>query len=292
MPGFKGLVLFLFFLMAAGACTNETEMAALQAAEDANNSRDSIEDYFVETMNEINNNLDMIRQKQGIISFNNGEQISKKESILTNISLINSLIEDNRNKIEELTIQTRRLGKDKNALSRIVAQTRNRIQKQEEEIAGLKQQLEQESYKVADLNRRIEEMQLNNELLMSERSTLAEGNLRLDKDLNKAYFAYGTSEELQQKQLVEKKGGFLGVGKREALANAFYKNKSYFTELDMREVNNIPIHGKKPKLLTNHPENSYEWKTNPENEAYVQLMITDAEAFWSNSKFLIVEVKN
>ena len=288
----KHIALFLI-LSVLFSCTNsETELAALQEAEDAQAKKDSIENILVETMDDINRNLELIRQKQGLISLNNvSENISKKDAILENISMINSLIDDNRRKIDELTIQARQLGKEKNAMSRIAEQTRQRIVKQEEEINSLKAQLEQESFKVADLNKKVSEMQTDNEALAAELTAMTEGNEKLDKDLNKGWFAYGTYEELKEKELVEKKGGVLGVGKKEALSQSFFKNKSYFTELDVRTTKMIPIHGKRPKVISFHPDNSFELKSNPDNDQYSQLLIKNPEEFWSTSRFLVVEVK-
>jgi chromosome segregation ATPase len=279
--------------LAISSCgISETESAALQQAEDAMLARDSMEATLVETMDDINKNLDLIREKQGLISATgNNEDLSKKTAILKNISLINSLIEDNRKKIDELTIQARKLGKENNALSRIADLTKARIKKQEAEIEELKARLQEESYKVVDLNKRMDEMQLSSEMLLSEKNQLAEGNAQLDRDLNKVYFTYGTYAELKTKQLIEKKGGFLGVGKKDALSNAFHRNKASFTELDLRETSSIPIRGRKPRLVTSHPEGSYEWKKASADDEYSNLLIKDAGDFWSRSRYLVVEVK-
>ena len=284
-----GICLLLIFFASCGPSDNE--VIAMQKAEDETRARDSIENELVETMDEINRNLDLIREKQGLISLNNNpEDLSVKSEILRNISIINDLIDDNRKKIDELTIQARKLGKEKNALARIADQTRERMKKQEEEIASLKTRLEEESYKVEDLNRRLDEIRSDNEALMAEAELLAKGNAELDKNLNMAYFTYGTSAQLQEKGLIEKKGGIFGIGGKDALTAAFYRNKASFTELDIRKTAEIPIQGKKPKLLTVHPEGSYEWVEN-KNDEYSKLKITEAADFWSTSKFLIVEVR-
>lgn len=270
---------------------SEQETIAMQQAEDAMRERDSIEDALVETMDEINRNLDVIREKQGLISLHStSEDISKKNEILHNISIINDLIENNRRKIDELTIQASKLGKEKNALAKIADQMRQRIQKQEEEIENLKAQLQAESYKVEDLNRRLDEALSDNEALQAETQLLLKGNAELDKNLNLAWFTYGTKEQLEEKNLIEKKGGIFGLGSKESLTNAYFKNKGLFTELDIRQTKTIPVQGKKPKLLTTHPQDSYEWQETKEGE-YHQLIIKEPEDFWSTSRFLVVEVR-
>ncbi len=285
------LNLILFCLLIGGSCTGyEKDEAARQKVGLAQASRDSLENEFVRTMDDINKNLDIIREKQGLIaSPGMSEDLSMKNEILKNISLINSLIDENKKKIEELTKRGKDLDQQNNALSKIAQQTKTRIEKQENEIINLKQLLAMEEFKVADLNVKMDELQVANEILIAEKNSLTEANMHLDKDLNKAFFTYGTAAELQEKKIIEKKGGVLGVGKRNTLANAFYKNRSYFTELDVREVKTIPIQGVKPKLVTFHPEGSYELKET--NEQYSSLNIVDPSEFWSTSRFLVIQVK-
>lgn len=271
---------------------SDEEIIAVQEAEDALRIRDSIENEMVETMDEINRNLDVIREKQGLISLNsNPEDFSQKSEILRNISIINDLIDANRRRIDELTMQAKKLGQERNAFARIADQTRQRMLKQEEEIAQLKSQLEQESFKVSDLNRRLDEAKSDNEALQAETQLLLKGNAELDKNMNKAYFTYGTSKQLEEKQIVEKKGGLFGLGGKDALSAAFYRNKASFTELDIRETRMIPVHGRKPKILSAHPEGSYEWKKSGEDSEYSQLHITAPEEFWITSRFLVVEIQ-
>lgn len=287
----KTFLLVLATLVLSTSCTNkEKEEAALQQVQYANSSKDSLENEMVKVMDEINKNLDMIRDKQGMVANTpTGENISKKEEILHNISLINALMEDNKYKIEQLTKQAKKLGKENSAMAKLAKQTRLRIEKQEEEIALLKEQLAQAEFKIADLNNKLDEAQVANEVLTSEKALLTETNSQLDKDLNKAYFTYGTYKELKAKSIVEKKGGFLGVGKKEALASAFTKNRSSFTEVDIREMKTIPIQGKKPKLVTHHPDGSYTWQVG--ENGFSSLNITKPEEFWSTSRFLVVEIR-
>ena len=117
---------------------------------------------------------------------------------------------------------------------------------------------------------------------------MLQANEEKDKDLNKAFFVYGTLDELKQKQIVESKTTFFS-GKRAKLANGFFKNRSYFTELDIRETKEVPISGKKPKVLTTHPVDSYELKEN--GEKYSVLSILDQKEFWSTSRVLVIEVR-
>jgi hypothetical protein len=141
---------------------------------------------------------------------------------------------------------------------------------------------------VEELNRKLDEVRSDNEALQAEAEMLLKGNAEMDKNINKAYFTYGTSEQLAEKHIIEKKGGLFGIGSKDALTTAYFKNKASFTELDVRQTSTIPIEGKKPVVLTSHPKGSYELKSDGE---YSQLVILNAGDFWETSKFLIIEVK-
>lgn len=282
---------FCIAILFPACTTKEREDEAMRQVVVLSSSRDSLENELVTTLEEINQNLDQISDKQGVIASTNGaENISKKKTILYNIGLINALIADNNAKIKHLTSQTKKLGKEKNALSRIVEQTKARIEKQEGEIVALKKQLVDEMYKVEDLNKRVNDMQQNNDILVTEKTLLTETNAKIDRDLNKGYYAFGTRKDLKEKNLIEKTGGVLGIGKKDALSNAFYSKKDLFTELDIRETKTILIQGKDPKLITFHPSGSYEIIEDKESKL-ISLSIKNKEEFWSSSKYLVVEVR-
>lgn len=246
--------------------------------------RDSLENLMIGNLEQINQNLDLIRQKQGLINSPNVEVPSLKERILQNISLINSLLDDNAKKIELLDRQVLDLGKNNKALSRLVKMTRERLQKQEQEILQLKQDLAFEEFKVADLNVMMDEMQVKNEQLESEKENLIEINAQYDKDLNKVYFVYGTETELREKEILNPRS----LLHKSSLATTFNKNRSYFSEFDLRSLTEIPLNGKKAKLLTLHPEDSY--RIEQSSADYCKIIISDAESFWSVSRFLVVQV--
>ena len=107
-----------------------------------------------------------------------------------------------------------------------------------------------------------------------------------DRELNKAWFAFGTFEELKAQEVVEKKGGLLGLGSVKSLKTEF--NPKYFTELDIRETTEIPILAKHAELVSSHPESSYEFS----GEGQVSfLLIKDPDEFWKLSRHLAIIVK-
>ena len=51
----------------------------------------------------------------------------------------------------------------------------------------------------------------------------------------------------------------------------------------------IPLYSKKVNLLSNHPANSY--SLDKDANGFYTLRITNTNAFWSSSRYLVVQVK-
>ncbi len=247
-------------------------------------TRDSLEGLYIATLDEIDNNLDKIRDKEGMIimgpKINSDLRMSKKEEIVNNISFINTLLEENKTKLAQLEKSLAAYKRGKKQLVHSINQAKERMQLQEDEIEELKAVLAQNEFKINDLNKQLDEKN-------SQLASLSEKNTTLDKSLNRVYFKEGTYKELKGSNIIKKEGGVLGIGRVETLQQNLDKSK--FKELNQKETTSITLSGKKAKLITRHPVNSYTVSA-PENEM-AQLTIKDPESFWSYSKYLVVEVK-
>ena len=79
-----------------------------------------------------------------------------------------------------------------------------------------------------------------------------------------------------------------GIFQAKQLVDQAFDN-SNFVKADRREISSIPLNTKKATILTKHPTNSYELVTD-ENGAQT-LNITNKEAFWNQSNYLIISIK-
>lgn len=96
---------------------------------------------------------------------------------------------------------------------------------------------------------------------------------------NKAWFMFGTKSELKRQQVLDE---------NDMLRSDF--RKEYFTKIDIRIDKEIKLFCRQSaEILTSHPINSYTLQLDDRNE-YV-LRISDPQAFWSTSKYLVVMVK-
>lgn len=237
--------------------------------------KDSVLNDAIMLFNEIEENLAMINLKDDEIrlrSTNVELAEDGKQWILQEIQNINYLREENGKKIEELN---KMLKSDKLQIAELQNMVNNllhQIQVQEEEIEMLRLEL-------SDLDREYVELLEAYE----EQTEIAFETL---KELNKAFYAYGTEDELVENGVIVKEGGFIGINKKISLKADF--NDDYFTQIDLSKDKIIEIVGKKFRFITDHPSTAYSTVSLGQSH---KIVIEDPKSFWKVSKYLVVVVE-
>ena len=236
--------------------------------------RQAAVDSFVFAFNEIQENLNTIKEKEKIVaSASEGNAKKMEDQIIEDIQTIYELMEKNRQKV--------------NSLSGKLKKANVKIEELERMIANLNAQLQAKDAEIAELKAKLERMDIEiNELMLASAVKDAQMEEQTNK-MNTAYYAYGTSKELKRQGVITKEGGFIGIGKSQAMMKDF--NKNYFTKIDITQTTSIPLAAKSAKLLTSHPSGSYKFE-GPEGKVE-KLIITDANEFWSASKYLVVVIE-
>ena len=245
--------------------------------------RDSLIAIFDKTLCEIESNLRTIREKEDVLILgeNNEElSLSEKQKILRDIEIIHSLMEENKRKIHKLNRQLAQTKEEKVNLMEHLAEAEIKVRQYEEKVAVLKDELYYGDMKMAELDKKLFEMELKNQMLRDRMDAYEE-------KAGKAYYTYGSYKELEASGIVKKEGGFLGIGRTKDLKDNLPEEK--FTEIDIRETTHIPLHAKKVQLITDHPADSYEFRT--EEDLVASLEIKNPEAFWKVSRYMVLEVR-
>ena len=245
--------------------------------------RDSIINEWIMTFDEIEKNIAMIKEKEKLITINSTDvelAKGKKELILDDIKAINTLLEQNKKKIANLTAQLAKSGGTIKALQTKVAALEASVKQSEEEINNLKETLTTKNFQIEQLNTEVTGMK---ETIVQKDSVIT----NKVNELNKAFYVVGTYKDLKAKGLLTKEGGFIGLGKTEKIVDSF--SDASFTQIDVTATKSIAVSAKEAKLISEHPAGSYEFARAADNKI-ISLEIKDPAAFWKISKYAVIEL--
>jgi hypothetical protein len=247
------------------------------------NQRDSTINDWVMTFDQIEKNLQAIKEKEKIITMNAADrEFSKdrKQQITEDINYINTLLDQNKKKIASLNDQLKKSGGTIKGLQNKITELEAAMKQSEIEITDLKTALTEKNFKIEQLNSTVNDMTV---AIKQKDETITVQTA----EINKAFVTSGTFKELKAKGLVAKEGGFLGLGKNKELKENF--PDSLFSQVDITVIKSIPVNSKGAKLITEHPVGSYEMvHENKDKIAYIA--ITNPNEFWKISKYAVVEI--
>lgn len=296
------LLLIPAMLMTVSCNKMKEENARLQAKNDSllalGFQKDTTVMEFVRAFNEIQSNLDSIKMKENIISQNTSGgtevQTSAREQITGDINAIYQMLQKNREMVTSLKAKLKKSEaglKGANIkiaeLETMIDNLTKSINEKDAEIADLKEQLGKLNIKVQDLGNQVTDLNTNVNNLSAENQAKQQALDEKTAALNTAYYVVGTKKELTEKKIIDKTGGFIGLGRTKTLAADF--DKTYFTKADITTLTEIAINKKKANLLTNHPAGSYKFE-GADKKSVDKLVILNYTDFWSRSKYLVIIV--
>ena len=246
-------------------------------------------DQALNTINEIENALESVRAQENIIMMDNQEGNTNKA--VTEINAIQQTLQENRNKINNLEKQLAEQGATSKALKQTVSRLKKQLEEKDVFINNLKDELQQSQQQIAELNEQVTNLNENiNELntnidAMTVQNAAQQATIEnQDAMLNTVWICIGTQEVLVEKGVISKGGLFQP---KEISKQGF--DKTQFMQGNKRDLDMIPLNTKKPKIMTNHPESSYEITETEDGNKVLE--IRDKDAFWSMSNYLVVSIK-
>ena len=278
------IVFFLIFNLVFTSCKSGDEKEENPLADSLNGENSNLKgqlsekevalQQFVTAFNEIQTNLNEIKEKEKLIagSTAGGDIKSKEEQIKLDIQAIYDLMGKNKSRIRNLNKKLKDADSKIKGLDELVANLEKQLDEKDAEIVKLKSSIEQLNIELSNLNLSYNELSQESEVK--------------EQKLQTAFYAMGTLKELVANNVVTKEGGFIGMGKTASLKNDF--NKDYFTKINITEFKSLSLNAKKVKIVSNHPSSSY---TLVGQKPVEKLEIKNSEEFWSNSKFLVLIIE-
>lgn len=280
----------LFFMVCCAALLmtgckdgkNAPGQASVQQTDSLNDviaQKDSEINEMMGTLNDIEEGFRLINEAENRVALlKNGEGTSKKQNLKENIQFIAERMKQNRELIAKLQKQlessTLKGGQLKKTIDNLTAQ----LKAKDKQLLALREELDKKDIHISELDETIGNLNTNVSNLSADNQQKAETINAQDKQLNTAWYVFGTKKELKGQHILE--GGKVMNGNF---------NKNYFTKVDIRNTTEIKLYSKSAKLLTAHPASSYSL-THDASKQYV-LRITNPQIFWSTSKYLVVLVK-
>ena len=273
-----------------GACnTHQKELQQMAVKSDSLkqqiSQRDQSVNGFLSDFNAIEQNLATIKEKEHMISTlsenKSGENKTlAKERINSDINDIYALLVKNKDIIASLNRKIKDANGQLDAFQVTVDNLISQVADRDKEIETMKGQL-------ADMNTKVTDLSSNVATLQTTTKDQQQVIEKKTNDLNTAYYIVGTKQQLEAKKIISKQGGFIGLGKVPELATNVNKNE--LIKIDITKQTTISINQNKLRMLTTHPDGSY--KIDQTKDKITDITITDPEAFWSESKVLVAEVK-
>jgi hypothetical protein len=260
-----------------GVLTTEDSLSAVNSGQTVRiHNQDSSIQSFIRGFNEIQDNLDVIKEKEKMVSANSKDpetRKTKEEQIVADIQSMYDIMNKNKQRIASMKSKLKESNQHNDELEKFITRLTAEIEEKDGQINDLKSQLEKMNVEMTNLNLNYEE-------------ATQESAVKTEK-LNTAFYAFGTSKELIKNNVLTKEGGFIGIGKTAKMKEDF--NKAYFTKVDVSTTTEIVLGAKKAKLVTTHPAGSY--KIEGADGKAEKLVILNAEDFWSASKYLVIVVE-
>ena len=280
-------MLFAFAVgaMALTACNNDRPQVTVADSQQNDSllkiiaQKDNEINDMMGTLNEIQEGFRQINEAENRVSLaKEGEGANKRQQIRENIQFISQAMNKNRELIAKLKKQLRESSFKGDELKRTIDEMIKQLEAKDQQLQQLRTELDAKDIHISELDETIANLNTDVTNLQTESSQKTETINAQDKQLNTAWFVFGTKSELKEQRIYED-------GK--VLQSNF--NKSYFTKIDIRVDKEIKLYSKSAKLLTMHPSSSYTL-TKDSKDQYV-LKITNPQIFWSTSKYLVVLVK-
>ncbi len=234
---------------------------------------------IMETFNQIEAGFREINEAENRVSLmKDGEGASRRQQLVENVQFISNTMKENRALIDKLRRQLRESSVKSDNLKKTIDNLVAELEEKDNQLQQLRAELDAKNIHISELDQTISSLNSNVSDLKTESSQKSATIQAQDKQLNTAWFVFGTKKELKEQRIID--------GSRVLESNF---NKSYFTKIDIRVEKEIKLYSKYAKILTMHPSDSYTLQKDA-NKQYV-LRITNPQIFWSTSKYLVILVK-
>lgn len=285
MKSLKYLTLFVILINLA-SCTGGADPEVEKQKQDSllQAQQDSLLDLFRGELQAISNKVKEVSASNGIFNLDTaeGESLSK-EDIMNQVEALSGLLSSNQKELNDLYKRMKNSKVKSDELEKMLKAMQDQVAERESQIKDLMNMLAEKDVQIGEILARVDSMRVTN-------IDLAEEVISMDETMNEVHYVVGDAKELKEKGITSKEGGLLGIGGTKKF-DVSKLDPAHFTNADKRDLQIVPLYSKKAKLITNHPESSYEFVLDDDGQVE-SLRIQDSKSFWTATDYLVVEVTN
>ena len=239
-------------------------------------------------LNDVQEGFRQINQAENRLSVNSNKENTTaniKEQIKADFAFIQAKMKENCERIAELEARAEGGDKTASALRRTIKNLKEEMASKEEQIAVLQKELEAKNLHIQNLDTEIAGLTNDKNVLIAKNAANEQVIANQDKAMHTAWYVIAQKKSLKEQSVLTNTGIF----KKGDVMESANVNKDGFTEIDIRNVSEIPVGAKKATVLSAHPEGSYELVA--DSEEMLVLKILEPQTFWSVTRYLVVRAK-
>jgi hypothetical protein len=281
-------LIFPVLLIGCDSSEKERLEAEVQRLQNESSQKDADIDGFISSLTNIQENLDSIKTLEGIVTaktLGEGGYKSAEEDILDDMRTIYDRMRKNREQIGALEKQLKSSSIGSEKLQQLITKLKADIAEKDTEIAVLRDKLAKADIYIDELMTGIDQLAMEGERkddVIREKEMVISSK---EQKLQTAYWIKGTRKELMDKGIIDRQGAFLGMGGARKVADDVPHED--LLRINIYEATDFPIGSRKAEVVSSHPSDSFEITGDKSAD---RLVVKDADAFWRNSKVLVVVV--
>ena len=265
--------------------------AQLDSLQGTHGTQKNMLDEVFATLNEVEEGLVDIRQKENIITAETNKDgldvpESQRVRLMEDVIAVKDAINRYKEKIEQLK-------KDSNLKSVEFKKKLNSLQKELEQksrtiesLQGLLKEkdliISQKEQTIDSLEHHASDLKEDITVLTGEKEELKDKVASQDRALFAAYYIVGSKQDLIEAGVISKGGLF------KSAKVSYEAEKTSFIKIDYREISTINTNSQKAKVLSNHRKGTYSIEE-VDGEAIIN--ISDPEGFWEQTKYLVIQTQ-
>lgn len=282
----KYIIVILILSAAMAACApkdpTESRQDLMEASRQELATAVSERDMLFALVKEIADDMEEMKRLENIISVTpvSSESGVREYSQLRNdMAALKRSLNQRRQRLAEVEEQLQQSGLFTDDLQDVIDIMRKQLDTQSSEIKTLNAKLLHANSSIIALNTTIDSLNQSIDKANTQRDSIGQSAARFEEELNTCYYIVDSKSALKDMHIIE--GGFL---RSTRLTHDF--DKSAFNIGDKRSLGALKMTSNKARLLSNHPDYSYEIIDNGNTK---MLIIKDPENFWSHTNYLVIQ---